>query len=800
MRCGKSGEDPLGRVAQQDVSTATFVQMNYATPQNPVATVQVPFTAAQAGGDLNVVAVGWNDTTAQVISVTDSIGNSYLRAVGPTQFPNQLTQSIYYARNIAPAAAGANTVTVSFNVLAIWADVRILEYSGLDPVNPIDVTAAGTGTSSTSSTPAVITTSAPDLLFAANMVVSFTAGPGAGWTNEVITQPNGDIAEDTNVTTVGSYTSTASVPGGGAWVQQMVAFRVAGAVQQPPGPPTNLTAVAASSSRINLSWRASTGSVTAYLIERCSGAGCANFSQIDTTTGTTYSNTGLSAVTGYTYRVRATDGVGDLSGYSNSASATTGSPPSNPTNLTATPVSSSQIYLSWTASTGNVSSYLIESCSGVTCNFSQIATTAGSTTYYNHTGLTPATTYSYRVRASDGNLSGYSNTASARTPAQGIGPIASSNFVGSEDPLYENGLWAPLTSLSPNGVRLMKNNGAFPDQFVSQNHGGARTTAAIPIDHYSEIVVGHLGDNTNNVGPIVRVQTSGPSIDSHYLWWASRANGHNYLYRIDANGTSYGPSPIIPTSPVVDGDTLRLIARGPVIYGIKNGVRDFIYNTGADAPNYLTGTTGILAFVSSPTVTDATIASWNSGAAPASSGTWTSSTFTGAEDPLNEGDRWYPLPTYAGFRKANGSVIGKVDGDHNASGVWSIAPPARQYSQVTLGTVTTGGGGPIVRIDRSNAAQTGWLLFLWADNPSGSGIYKMVSGNFIAVQYFTPTIVSGDRWRLTADGNTLQVFQNGLLQFSYTTDGSYAAGDVGIEAFTTAFTFTAWEGGDLAGH
>jgi hypothetical protein len=389
------------------------------------------------------------------------------------------------------------------------------------------------------------------------------------------------------------------------------------------------------------------------------------------------------------------------------------------------------------------------------------------------------------------------------TMAIADGPIASSSFVGVEDPLSENGAWAAFTSLAPAGTRFQKNNGAYPDRLISANHAGARTTAVLPADHYSEIVVGHVGNiinHVNNVGPTVRVQASGASVDSHYLWWASGTNGVNNLYRIDANGVTYTANPIIPTSPVVDGDRLRLIARGPLIYGIKNGVRDFIYNTGPDATKYSTGTAGMLAYADpSGAMTEAEIVSWSAGAAPASSGAWDSSTFTGIEDPLDEGDRWYPLPGYSGFKKVGGLAIGRDSGT-NASGVWSITPPAKQYSEVTLGTVASGGGGPIVRIDRSNNGQTGWLLFLWADNPSGSGIFKMnADGSFTAVRPFTPTIIPGDKWRLTANGNTLEVFQNGVSQFVYTTDGSYATGDVGIEAFTSNFTFMAWEGGDTAG-
>jgi hypothetical protein len=380
------------------------------------------------------------------------------------------------------------------------------------------------------------------------------------------------------------------------------------------------------------------------------------------------------------------------------------------------------------------------------------------------------------------------------------GSIASSSFVGVEDPLSENGAWLTITSYSPYGTHFQKNNGAFADRLSPLNHAVSRTTSTVPANHYSEIIVGHIGTTSNNVGPIARVQTSGTATDSLYLWWASIAGGGNFLYRLDANvpdatrGTSYTATDLIPTSPVVDGDRLRLIARGQVLYGLKNGVRDFIYNTGTDTTKYTVGTTGIMAYADGA-VNNAVIASWSTGPAPASSGTWDSSTFTGIQNPLDEGDRWYPLPGYSGFKKAAGQAIG-LEAGHNASAAWSIAPPATQYSEVVLGNVASGGGGPIVRVDRNKPGQTGWLLFLYADRPTSSGIYKMTpDGNFIQAQLFTATIVAGDKWRLSADGNTLNVYRNGVLQLSYITDGSYANGDVGIEAFTPAFTFTAWQGG-----
>jgi len=94
-----------------------------------------------------------------------------------------------------------------------------------------------------------------------------------------------------------------------------------------PTTPGSASATAASSSQINVSWGASTDTggsgLSGYRIERCSGAGCSNFAEVGTSATTSYSSTGLSASTSYSFRVRAYDGAGNNSGYTNTASATT---------------------------------------------------------------------------------------------------------------------------------------------------------------------------------------------------------------------------------------------------------------------------------------------------------------------------------------------------------------------------------------------------------------------------------------------------------------------------------------------
>jgi chitodextrinase len=172
--------------------------------------------------------------------------------------------------------------------------------------------------------------------------------------------------------------------------------------------------------------------VTAYRIERCQGVGCTTFAEIGTSTTSTYSNLALTASTSYSYRVRATDAAGNLSGYSNISTAMTAAPadtqpPSDPIGLVASAASSAQINLTWTGSTDNVgvTAYRIERCQGVGCTtWGEIATPGP--TAYSDTGLTAGTSYSYRVRAGDaaGNLSGYSNVATTFTTGGTPPPIA----------------------------------------------------------------------------------------------------------------------------------------------------------------------------------------------------------------------------------------------------------------------------------------------------------------------------------------------------------------------------------------
>ena len=130
-------------------------------------------------------------------------------------------------------------------------------------------------------------------------------------------------SNETQTRTVTSL-SPSGCAGGSPTTTQSCTYTPPAGDTTPPSTPTNLTATAISSSQINLSWNASTDdtAVTGYNIYRCTGASCTP-ALTTTVTGTSYSNTGLTAETTYTYTVSAYDAQDNTSAQSTQASATT---------------------------------------------------------------------------------------------------------------------------------------------------------------------------------------------------------------------------------------------------------------------------------------------------------------------------------------------------------------------------------------------------------------------------------------------------------------------------------------------
>ncbi|MCB4792159.1 MAG: MBL fold metallo-hydrolase [Elusimicrobia bacterium] len=198
-----------------------------------------------------------------------------------------------------------------------------------------------------------------------------------------------------------------------------------------PSIPSGLSAVVVSSTVINLTWTASTDNIAiaGYQIRR-------GGIFLSSTTSISYTDTGLSPSTLYSYIAKAYDGAGNISTQSNTATATTNSapsagdttPPSLPSNLSATVISSCTINLTWITSTDNVGVV------GYQIFRNNMFISSSTATSYSDIGLNSSTLYSYTVAAYDsaGNHSSKSTSTSATTNSA---PTASSqNVVKPPDP------------------------------------------------------------------------------------------------------------------------------------------------------------------------------------------------------------------------------------------------------------------------------------------------------------------------------------------------------------------------------
>ncbi len=203
----------------------SFVQTNFNTTKS-ASSISAPYSLAQSAGNLNIVVMGWNDTSTSIASVQDSSGNSYSQAGAVVQGTN-LSQAIFYARNIKSAGAGSNKLTVKFSKAASYADLRIFEYAGLDATNPLDVIAGASGTSFTANSGSVSTNFASELVFASDTVESKTLNPGAGYIPVLLTSFF-DIAEHTIPSQKGKFTPTAKLDASTNWVMQTAAFKASG--------------------------------------------------------------------------------------------------------------------------------------------------------------------------------------------------------------------------------------------------------------------------------------------------------------------------------------------------------------------------------------------------------------------------------------------------------------------------------------------------------------------------------------------------------------------------------------------
>ncbi len=314
--------------ASQGTSTVTFNGVP-ATPTNwNATTIVVPVPVGASSGNI-LVGVGSQASNPVAFSVVPNISSL-----------NPSSGAIGALVSITGSGFGATqgTSTVSFSGIpatpSSWSTATITAAvpAGAATGNVV-MTVGGTTSSGAPFTviPSISSLSPSTGAVGSSVVITgngfgVSQGTGTVTFNGTVATPTSWLPTYIAVTVpVGATTGNVVVTVGG-FSSNAVTYTISPDTT-PPTAPTNLTATASSFGVVNLSWTASTDNVAVagYLLERCQGTGCSTFSQIQSLPATPTLATDLSVgpSTGYTYRVRATDAAGNLSGYSNNATVIT---------------------------------------------------------------------------------------------------------------------------------------------------------------------------------------------------------------------------------------------------------------------------------------------------------------------------------------------------------------------------------------------------------------------------------------------------------------------------------------------
>jgi glucose/arabinose dehydrogenase len=191
----------------------------------------------------------------------------------------------------------------------------------------------------------------------------------------------------------------------------------------PPSAPTNFVANDGIGQSV-LTWTDTSNNETGFKIERKpQGSADTSYAQVGTVGANvqTFTNTSVPAGV-YTYRVKSTNANGDSPSNSDDATVTAPSPPAAPTNLVATG-SVGQASLTWTDNSSDETGFKVERKvqGAADTTYAVITTTAANAQAF--TDMPAAGSYTYRVKATNGNGdSTPSNSADATvtTPAVGI--------------------------------------------------------------------------------------------------------------------------------------------------------------------------------------------------------------------------------------------------------------------------------------------------------------------------------------------------------------------------------------------
>jgi fibronectin type 3 domain-containing protein len=309
-----------------------------------------------------------------------------------------------------------------------------------------------------------------------------------------------------------AYIGFTAGTGGLTATQNILDWTFAPGAASSPATPSGVTVASVSATEAALSWSGA-GSTTSYIIQRKTGAG--SFVPVAQVLGaTSFLDTGLDVGGQYTYQVQAANPVG-TSALSTQASVTLPTPPSPPTNIHATHVTSTEVDLSWQDNAPSATGYNIFrefQHSSITV---LAATLPPGSTSFQDTGLAPNTLYQYHVEPY--NAAGYSGDSGLEvtTFPAGPAPAAPTGLTATSGPGQVALNWVDtLNAVSYNIYRATKSNGegAVPIQTGVTTTFFTDTGLADGVTYYYEITaIGAGGEGARSAE--VSSTTTKPSLD-----------------------------------------------------------------------------------------------------------------------------------------------------------------------------------------------------------------------------------------------------------------------------------------------
>ena len=318
-----------------------------------------------------------------------------------------------------------------------------------------------------------------------------------------------------------------------------------------PGTPSVTIGLSSASGKPQLTWSAVTGAAK-YEVYRSTQKD-SGFTKINTTTATSYVNTGAAAGTIYYYKVRAVNSDGLAGAYSNVVSGSVKSTvPGTPSVTIGLSSASGKPQLTWSAVTG-AASYEVYRSTQKDSGFTKINTTTA--TSYVNTGAAAGTTYYYKVRAlnSAGTAGAYSNVVSGR--AKAAIPAAPSVTIGNSSSSGKPQLtWKAVADAAKYEIyRSTQQSAGFTLLGTTTSTSYVNTGAALGTTYYYKVralnVDGAAGAYSSTVsGAAKAVAPAAPTVTMTHsdsgkpkLTWSAVSGATSYrVYRSESRGTGYG--------------------------------------------------------------------------------------------------------------------------------------------------------------------------------------------------------------------------------------------------------------------